>query len=255
MAVELTDKVVKALAPPPAGNRITYDTKMSGFGCRVTSAGARSFVLNYRTKAGGRERRITIGSFPDWTVKAAREKAAEYRRQVDDGADPMGSLHAKRAAETVVDLVNLYRKHRLPEKRPRSAAEDERNLRLHVLSALGKLKVADVRQRDIAALHREISKTAPIAANRVISLLHAVFALAVRDEMRADNPVRDIERNHEEKRERFLTATEIAKLIDVLNGHANVSSANVIRLLLLTGARRGEVLGASWDQFDLQADV
>ena len=66
MAEELTDKGVKALPKPAASNRVTYDVEVKGFGVRVTAAGAKSFIVNYRS--GGRERRITIGSFPDWRV-------------------------------------------------------------------------------------------------------------------------------------------------------------------------------------------
>ncbi|MEO9191690.1 MAG: Arm DNA-binding domain-containing protein, partial [Acetobacteraceae bacterium] len=73
MAERLTDKVVKELPAPPSGNRITYDADLPGFGIRVTGAGARAFILNYRT--GGRERRITIGQYPAWNARAARTKA------------------------------------------------------------------------------------------------------------------------------------------------------------------------------------
>jgi Arm domain-containing DNA-binding protein len=76
MPQHLTDKLVEALPKPARGNVIVYDggeKAVRGFGARVTAAGARSFVLNYR--ADGRERRITIGSFPDWSAKAAREQA------------------------------------------------------------------------------------------------------------------------------------------------------------------------------------
>ncbi len=64
MADELTDKLAKAMPGHETGNRITYDVDVKGFGVRVTSAGAKAFILNYR--AGGRERRITSGSHPDW---------------------------------------------------------------------------------------------------------------------------------------------------------------------------------------------
>jgi hypothetical protein len=72
MAEKLTDKLVKALPAPPKSNRITDDSEVWGFGIRVTAAGARSFVLNYRRKADALDRRWTIGSFPDWTAGAAR---------------------------------------------------------------------------------------------------------------------------------------------------------------------------------------
>ena len=70
---KLTDPTVKRLHTPAVGKVITYDTEVKGFGCRVYPSGARTFVLNYRTR-GGRERRITIGSFPDWNTAAARRK-------------------------------------------------------------------------------------------------------------------------------------------------------------------------------------
>src|ERR1700722_14797400 len=106
MAEKITDKSVRTLAAPAAGNRITYDEEVKGFGVRVTSAGAKAFVLNYR--AAGRERRITIGSFPDWTVADARKVATKLKRRVDVGEDPMADRHADRAAPTVNDLADRF---------------------------------------------------------------------------------------------------------------------------------------------------
>src|SRR5205085_2470682 len=98
----LTENQVKALEPPASGNRVVYDGgkgAVRGFGCRITAAGARAFVLNYR--AGMRERRITIGAYPSWSVKAARDKAKELRREIDAGGDPMAERHEGRSAPTM----------------------------------------------------------------------------------------------------------------------------------------------------------
>ena len=103
MAQKLTDRLVRSLPPPPTSNRITYDTEVRGFGVRVTSLGAKAFVLNYRVN--GRERRLTIGSYPDWSVAAAREQAKELKRSVDLGDDPMGRRHEDRAAPNVGTLA------------------------------------------------------------------------------------------------------------------------------------------------------
>jgi len=99
MAIKLTKDVVAKLEPPAKGNKITYDSEVSGFGVRVTANGARSFILNYRTRAG-RERRYTIGDFPTWTVPVARDEAKELKRRVDKGEDPLGDI-------TVFPTVNV----------------------------------------------------------------------------------------------------------------------------------------------------
>ena len=81
----LTDTIVRNRALPDRGNAIRWDCNVKGFGCRVTAAGARSFVVDYRRKADGLQRRATIGSFPDWSTTAAREMAKRIKRDVDLG--------------------------------------------------------------------------------------------------------------------------------------------------------------------------
>ena len=112
------------------------------------------------------------------------------------------------------------------------------------------MKVADVTYRDVDALHRSRKRT-PYRGNRVLALLSKMFALAIRWHMRADNPVKGVERFPEEKRRRYLSPAELGRLATALDEYQHQQSANAIRLLLLTGARVGEVLGATWDQLEL----
>jgi integrase len=265
MAEKLTDRIAKSAAAPADGKaqRIDYDTEVKGFGLRVTKGGARSFILNYR--AHGVERRCTIGSYPDWRVSAAREEAKRLKRLVDQGRDPMGERHEERAAPTINELIARYLVEHAPRKRERSRQEDESLIRQWIRPALGKKKVADVRHADVERLHRKITETAPTRgrkadgcptrANRTAALLSKMFNLAIRWEMRADNPAKGIERNTEERRNRYLAGDELRRLTEALAVYPNQGAANAIRLLLLTGARRGEVLAASWDQFNLEAGV
>jgi integrase len=250
---KLNDSDVKDLAAPESGNRIVYDSEVKGFGVRVTKAGAKAFILNYR--AGGRERRLTIGSYPDWKTGAARDYAKELKKRIDVGEDPMGDRHAERAAPTVNDLADRFEKEHLAKRRAATERDYKSILKLYVRPELGKLKVTDVRHSDIERLHNRIQKVTPYRANRTVAVLSKMLSLAVKWEYRSDNPAKGIERAPEEKRERFLTPAEIERLAGVLITHREKVTANAIRLLLLTGARKGEMLSARWPEFDLKAGV
>ena len=256
----LTDKLVRALPVPGKGAAITYDADVPGFGARVTANGTTAFVLNYMS--AGRERRMTIGRFPTWSATAAREEARALRRKVDAGIDPMverealdAAVAAERSAPTMADLFSRYEFEHLPRKSPRAAADDRSMWHKIVLPRLGAMKVAAVRHDDIDALHAEVSKTRPVRANRIVEVVRKAFNLAIRWGWRADNPASGVHCSHEEKRTRYLSAAELMKLSEALAAHPSQNAVNAVRLLLLTGARRGEVLSATWDQFDLDAGV
>jgi integrase len=251
MAQKLTDKIVKDLAPPVKGNKIAYDTE-AGFGARITAAGARAFVLNYRTRSG-RERRFTIGTYPAWKVTAAREEARRLKKLIYEGQDPLAELKAERDAPTVGDLCRRYEEEHLPKKRQGSQLEDQSLIATRILPELQHLKVAEVSFSDIDALHRKITQEGkPIRANRAIALLSKMFSLAIKWKMRSDTPVRGVERNQEHKRTRYLSGAELARLTEALAAYPDQQAANIVRMLLFTGARRGEVLAAKWDDFDLE---
>jgi integrase len=255
MAVRLTDKLVRALEPPPArngrgNNRITYDDSVPGFGARITSAGAVSFVLNYRRKADGLERRFTIGTFPAWSVTAAREEAKRLKRDVDGGGDPIGKFKAERQAPTVASLCVRFEAEHLPRLRPSTAQMYRALIKNEVVPALGRMKIAAVGFEDVDRLHRNVSRRAPYLANRLLALLSKMFALSVLWNMRGNSPVRGVQRNQEIKRKRYLSGDELARLTTALAEHHNREVADALRLILLTGARKSEVLSATWSQFD-----
>jgi len=247
----LTDAVVRRLPTPTVGNKVHYDDEVRGLGARVTSAGARSFVLNYLTK-GGRERRITIGACSDWTTTEARAEAKRLRHLVDEGGDPLADIEDARAAPSVDELADRFEQEHLPRKRPSTARDYKHMLAIHIRPALGRLKVAEVAFSDIDGLHQKITKSgSPYAANRTVAVLAKMFSLAVRWHMREMNPAKGIERNKEYGRRRYLSADELARLTQALAAHPDKQAANIVRLLLLTGCRRGEALSARWSDIDL----
>ena len=261
MTERLTDKNVRNLAPPPKSklgkktNRITYDTEVAGLGCRVTTAGARAFILNYRTRAG-RERRYTIGPVAEWSVGAARVEAKELKKQIDRGLDPLAEIRADREAPTMADLCQRFSEEYLPRKRLSTQGGYGTLINNLILPRLKHVKVAEVTFGDVDAMHRKITKDGtPYQANRAVAVLSRMFNLAIKWRMRTDNPAKGIERNPETKRERYLSTDELRRLSEALAGFDDKQSADIIRLLLFTGARRGEVLGMRWVHLDLEEGV
>ena len=257
MPQHLTDAIIKRLPAPAHDNRVYYDSDQPGFGVRVTAKGHRSFVLNYTVRGTGRERRYTIGAFPNWSTVGARNEARRLRRLIDNGEDPLGRIEDQRSAPTMADLIARFESEHLVRLRPGTAKSYREQLGKHVRPYFGlNIKVADVAFADIDRLHRKITAAGhPYAANRTISMVSKMFGLAVRWGMVPANPARGVERNLEGKRKRYLSSDELARLLEALSQHPNKQSVNIIRILLMTGARRGEVLAMRWADIDLSTGI
>ena len=253
--MRLTDLIVKRLPTPESGNRITYDAALPGFGIRITAADARAFVLRYRRRSDGRQRVFTIGSFPAWGVGAARDEAKRLKRAIDGGADPLGEIETSREAPTIADLAERFLTDHVSRKRLATQRDYKRQVAVDIVPALGRMAVAGITHADVDAFHRKISKRSPVQANRILAALSKMFSMAVKFGWRPDNPCKGIERNAENKRHRYLSAAELERLTEALDELKDQGAADAIRLLLLTGARRGELLAARWSDIDLDAAV
>jgi len=249
----ITEKLLKKLQPPPRGSRIVYDRELRGFGLRVTAAGVKAFVLNYHVS--GRERRYTIGRWPEVAAEMGRAEALRLRELLRQGYDPLAERERARGVPTMADLAQDYlRRHAEPFKRPLSIRDDRRLLQALILPRLGRLQVSAVTRADIENLHRELGST-PVQSNRVLALLSKMFSLAIQWGWVRDNPARGVAKYQEQPRERWLQTQELARLQNVLEKERDQNQANAVRLIELTGARKGEVLSARWDQFDLEGGV
>ena len=245
--------MILSLTPPSSGNRIQYDEEIPGFGARITSSGVISFILNYRVN--GRERRYTIGRHPELTALAARERAIQLRGKLLDGIDPLQQRIDARSDPTMDDLANDFlERYAKAHKRASSIRNDRQMLQNTILPRIGSIRVRAVTRRDIETLHHGLKET-PYRANRVLALLSKMFTLAMEWGWRADNVVKGIPRYPEDRRETWLTTEQVEALLVALDNYSDQSAANAIRLLILTGAREGEVLSATWDQFDLKRGI
>ena len=168
------------------------------------------------------------------------------------GIDPAHGREQAKVAPTMKDLANDYMERY--GKFKRTGAEDRRKIDKDILPKLGTRKIANLTRRDIEDIHHAKRDT-PYAANRVLSLLSRMFNVAIAWGWRADNPAKGIKRYDEASSERFLSPVELSRLTEAMDNHPEQRSVNAIRLLMLTGARRSEVLKADWSQFDLEVGV
>lgn len=258
MKAKLTVKSVEAVKPGSA-DVILWDSELAGFGCKVTPKGKRTYFLYYRTK-DGQQRRPAIGAHGPLKPEAARTIAKRWLEEVAQGRDPSLSRTQDRAAPTVKELCGRYlAEHAETRKKATSVRNDRRLIDTHVIPALGPKKVAAVTRADIAALHHSLRST-PYEANRMLAMMSKMLSLAERWGLRPDgsNPARNIDRYREEKRERYLSSAELARLWRVLHSEAATAKASqsaiaAIKLLMLTGRRLNEVLGLRWAWIDLDS--
>lgn len=258
--VRLTKTLVDGLETPEKGQAFVWDTEVPGFAVRATSSGAKAWVVQMRVR-GGKERRIAIGFCNKLPLDKARLEARKVLAAADLGRDP--AQERREAREVKPDTNPSFSEFagrwlaEVVARRNRPGTVKHRTLLLnnHVLPILGDKRLLDIRRFDIEDMHHRISRSYPVAANRAVSLCSAVFSTAERWGMLTDNPATKIERNTEEGRERYLTADEIARLQAALDRSPAQDSADVVRLLLLTGARVGEVLAMRWEHVDLDTGL
>jgi integrase len=266
-----TDKQIANLQPGAKPYREYERGADRGFHVQVLPSGRKVWALAYTY--GGRARFMRLGAYPDTTLKAARDACRAARALLDRGIDPQderASQAAERAVQarrermqgTVTELCGAY----LATLEGRSSREVvRRSIGRDVLPALGKLKAASVTPQDVALLLGGIiERGSPIQANRVRSYISAAFRFGIGHDLHpanisggvlfgiTANPARDVPRpvKREAVGDRELSPDEIAHLWRALPARCEPQIVAAIRLMLATGQRAGEVLGARWGELD-----
>jgi Arm DNA-binding domain len=279
--MKLTKRTLDSVKPKPTHDVFLWDDEVPGFGVRVKSSGVRSFIVQYRNGSGV-SRRMTLGKFGVLTPDEARKMAKQTLAEVARGADPAARRAQDRDAMTVRQLCRIYLEAAEKGlilgkgKRPKKASTlyiDRGRIERHILRLLGSRRVRDLTTPDILRFMRDVTtgKTADDVktgfrgraiieggagtASRTVGLLGGILSFAVSEGIIASNPVRGVKRPADNRREIRLTADQyraLGKAVAAADvGGENPSAVLAIRLLALTGCRRGEIERLQWDEVDL----
>lgn len=241
--MKLTNENIRKAKP----GDVLRDGTVAGLHLRAFAA-RKSFYLYFRTKAG-KERKPKLGDHPTLSLDKARSIARQWLMQVAEGKDPVAERQTEKDAPTVERMCKRY----LAEVAIKRATykEKKRVLEKYVLPNLGRTKVSDLTYDHIHALHRRVGAKAPVQANRMLSELSKMLNLAERWKWRPNhsNPCRHVERFPERKRRRYMRGDEAVAVAAQLRAHEATRPQSVafIYLLILTGARKGEIAKARWD--------
>lgn len=267
----IKSEVDRLIAGHEAG--LFWDTTVKGFGLKVTVNGTASYVVQYRLGGGraGQTKRLTIGKHGSpWTPDQARDQAKLLLALVAQGQDPAAAKIARREMLTVSQLCDQYLREGTGTKKASTLATDKGRIERHIKPLLGKRKVADVTQADIRKFLKSVAEGATAAdvktkargraivkggkgtASRTMGLLGGIFSYAIELRLIENNPVHGVKRFPDKKSERFLRPAELSALGEGLRAAeaqgVNSNALNVIKLLVLTGARRGEIERLRWKE-------
>lgn len=245
--------VLTATCPPDKRKMDFYSDKLSGFILEVRANGGKSFHLRYKDTYG-RLRQMRIGPYPDISFEKAKREAMKLRSRVVVGENPLEDKQAKRLVPTVQELSVRYLDYVRTYKR--SHANDARALRLHILPKFGRMRLDELETEAIAAWFRKKVEEglSPASVNFLHVVLGYMFKLAGQWKIPGAevNPLGTIphfEANN--ARDRYLTAAETERVKAAIEASPNRQLRFIVPLLLLTGARKRELLDAKWEHFDL----
>ncbi len=274
---KITKRTVDAAKPNASGERYyLWDSRLPGFGLLVLGSGIKTYCYQYRN-AERQQRRITIGKHGSWTPGQARRKAEQFRRAVYEGRDPLREKRALESAPTVASLLDAYlQSERFNSKAEKTKAVDIGRIERHLKPLLGRRHVHSLTPGDVERAFAAIrdgktavdEKTGKRGRARVrggegtarmaIRLLRSAVSWAIAEGMVSSNPCTNVKLGSDGERDTILEdAAAYGRLFATLKTMEDQKRlrpqvADAVRLIAMTGARRGEVAGLRWSHVDVK---
>lgn len=282
---KLSKRVVDALESVER-RVIYYDAALKGFGLSVSPSGVKSWCVEYRPGAGGRrtpKRRMVLGSVGTLTPDQARLAARKILSAVALGGDPAAIRTRARETPTFIQFADRYLSEEAAAKlKPTTLTNYRIYVHKHAKAFIGSLRLDKVAPAHVARMHQAIGQTKPPTANRVVECIGSIYRYAALCGLVEPgfNPTRQIHAFREQRRERFLTSEELARLGEAIREAETTGipwvvdeakptakhlakkknrrtligphAAGAVRLLILTGARLREILNLRWEWVDLE---
>ncbi|NHC61044.1 site-specific integrase [Paenalcaligenes suwonensis] len=255
----LTQHFVDSTKCPKNKRRVDYfDTRLQGLLLKVSTSGRRSYYIRY-TDSYSRTKEKKFANANIVPLANARLKAKELLARISLGDDPFCEQSQRKSTPIYRDYIfNHYLLYMKTHKR--SWKVDEAQLRLHILPVFGHLYMDEITKQhalDLLQYHRD-RNFKPSSTNRMLNVAHRTFSCAIKWEISGVtiNPISAINKLKENNlRDRYLTNNELRRLITVLEKSEHPRIKEIIMMLVLTGARRNEVLHAKWSDIDFQKSI
>ena len=258
----LTDTFVRGLRPATPGQRTEYwDTKVSGFGVRITDRGAKSYVLYARFPPGRVPARRALGDASKMGLAAARNKAREWLDFIEQGRDPREierkkMLEAQRSRRITFGVVADEWLKEVVIGQQRKAREVAADVRREFIPRWGTRPIAEITALDVRDAIREVKARAPAQARNLLGYAKRLFNWAVAQQAFGldTSPVERLRPKDligkKVVRQRVLTDAELRALWHAAD-RLNYPYGPLLQLLALTGQRKSEVAEARWREFNL----